>query len=512
MADEPSNERTANGRFAPGNSGRKRSKHRREERRDGFVNVFLGHGTERDRATATHHFTNAVLDFEAIDLRRGNWLAKRIVEMLPADAFRRGYDLKLDDKETAEEIQGALEELDLDAKMVAACQMERCCGGAALFPVLDGAQGELAAPLDDTRITAVRALHLYEPRELYPASWYTDITNPKFGLPETYRLDPLSGGAPIAVARPIIHESRLAIFPGIRVTREPLHGQRWGWGDNVLTPVNDVIQNFGLTWGSVAALLHDFAQGVIKLDQLIEMLKDDDGEKLVQKRLAVMDMARSSLRAMVLDKNDEFSRTTTPVSGLAELVIQLSEMVSAAADTPRTRLFGTSPAGLNATGKSDDDGWNDRVNAEQARRECPLEFLIGLVIKSSEGPTGGKEPDLWSVQWRPLDDPDEKQIAETRKLNAEADKIWFDMGAVSSDDVAKSHWGGDTYSADLTVDFKAREEQKKIDEEQAKLLDAQALAAMGRQPPNGANGTNGKPPPNDANGANGKPAPAPTEP
>jgi hypothetical protein len=171
---------------------------------------------------------------DAIDLRRGNWLAARICELLPADSFRRGFDVKItEDKETSEEIQAVVEEIGLVKKFIQAGQMERTTGGAALFPVLDGALGDMQAPLDVSKITTFRAVHLLEPRELMPMTWYGDITNPKFGLPETYRLWPLSSGRTSAQAIQTVHESRLAIFPGIHFTRELSPGNRAGWGDNV---------------------------------------------------------------------------------------------------------------------------------------------------------------------------------------------------------------------------------------------------------------------------------------
>jgi len=77
-------------------------------RSDGLINAFTGHGTGRDRRRATFHHTRPVLDETALDLRRGNWIAARICELLDDDAFRRGYELKLDDKDTAETVTHAI--------------------------------------------------------------------------------------------------------------------------------------------------------------------------------------------------------------------------------------------------------------------------------------------------------------------------------------------------------------------------------------------------------------------
>lgn len=479
--------RTGNeGSFKSGESGNAKGrppKARREIRADGYVNAWTGHGTRRDRRSYTTHKTSIVNDITAIDLRRGNWLAARICELLPADALRRGYTLKLDDKETAEKAQTAIEELRLNEKIKQAWQMERTCGGAAIFPVFDGATGDISSPLtlEDPRILKVRAFHILEPRELVPERYYTDIAHPKFRMPEVYRLWPINGGrggmSPVS-----IHESRLAIFPGLQLSNEPLMGQRLGWGDGELNRVAEVLADFGISWGSAATILHNFSQRVFKFAGLAEILKETDGEEQVAKRARTMDMVANVLRALPLDKEDELVNVSTSVAGFADLLLQFAQLISAAADMPITRLFGMSPAGMNATGEHDMQGWYDRVGAGQTYITPIVEWLIRIVLLSTQGPTNGVEPDVWSIEWKPLWSPSEKETAETRKLVAETDKIYFDIGVASSDDIAESRHGGDTYSMETTIDWKAREQQQKIDEERAAELDAAAIAAMGRGP------------------------------
>lgn len=458
---------------------------RREPRNDGYVNAFTGTGTSRDRRTATRHQTRAVTDFDALDLRRGNWLAARIIEMGPVDAYRRGYELKLGDKAKAEKVQAAIEDLCLNEKLVEAAQKEREAGGAALLPVLEGAVGDWSEPLeierDAPRIAKVLAVHLLEPRELVPLTWYTRLGDPKFRQPATYTFWPINGARSDTFAQ-VIHESRLAIFPGIKFTSETLPGQRTGWGDSALTRVAEVIADFGLSWGSAASILHDFSQGVITFADLAEILKEENGEAQVKKRVRAMDMTRSSLRAMVLAQGDKFERTSTSVAGMAELLIQFMTLVAAAADMSVVRLFGISPAGLNATGQSDIELTDDRTIAKQAEYRRPTEWLIKLLLNSAEGPTSGAEPEVWSLEWRPLRTPTEKERAETRKIIADTDKVYADMDPTLVDSILESRWKGDTFSAEMVVDWAERAKQKQVEQERAEQIakDADARAALGR--------------------------------
>lgn len=491
VATDPKSGRTANGRFGPGNPGNpRRNRVKRELRTDGLVNAFTGQGTSRDRRSYTKHRTKPLSDTAALDLARGNWLAKRIVNWLPRECFRKGWTLSIPGKpELVKKVTtaiGGAGGLRLNWNMKRAGAMARAAGGSALFPVLTGALPKLSEPLDletdGNRILKVEAFHLLEPRELTPLKFYGDIEHPKFRQPELYEVWPLSGGMTMARAV-VVHESRLLVFRGERLTEEALPGQRWGWDDNVLTPVHEAIYDYGISWGSAATLLQNFSQRVIKFAQLAEILKEDTGEALIQKRIANMDMVANVLRALPLDKDDELVNVSTSVAGLADLLVELAQVVSAAADMTMTRLFGRAPAGMNATGEYDSDADHERIETEQTDVYTdPVESALRMVMLSQDGPTGGKEPPDWSVAWKPLKQQSAKEVAETRKIDAEADQIRIDSGVISRRDAAKSRYGSDTYGDSITVDWTEWEKQEKVDQERAADIAAslEDRAALGR--------------------------------
>jgi uncharacterized protein len=453
-------------------------------RLDGFSNAYTGHGTADDARVFTRHFTRPVSETEALDLRRGNWLAKRIVELLPGECFAKGYAIKLGDKELEEQLTALVEEMCLDEKLIEAGALENTVGGAAVYPVLDGAIGDMGEPLDldsAPRILGVRALHIFESRELQPLTWYDDITHPKYRMPSRYRVQALSSGGAVRSTNSVIHESRLAIFPGVRVSVEQQPGQPWGWGDSKLTPVVDVIQDYGLAWGSAATILRNFSERVQAVKDLMKILSTRGGGAAVRENLKELDRVRSTLRTRVVDAESNVSEQAKSVAGLSDMLVQFAQLVSAAADVPITRLFGMSPAGLNSTGEYDDQGWAKRVASEQKRKyRANLEWLIRMILLSAEGPTGGKEPDVWSIEWRPLKQHSESEIAAMRKTVAETDQIYVDMG-MPAERVLEDRFGGDTYSMETTFDAAALNAQREADSASAE--DAQsALAAMDDQP------------------------------
>lgn len=453
MAEE---KQGASGRFQPGRSGNPKGRPKKLPRRDGWVNTASGHGTTYDRRTLTYYGVDVVTDLEARQLWRSEWLCRKIIETIPGEANRRGWSLKIDDEKRAAAIQARAEELDLDGKMTLAAQFERAYGGAALFPVIAGAQGDLATELDLARVQKVEAIHVLEPQELWPASYYTSITHPKFGQPETYRLQPMTSGRTGIVMQQIIHESRLVIFPGRRVSRQTQPGQREGWGDSELSHAKQMISDAGLTWGSVATLLHEFGQGVYKIAGLADMLARADGVDQLNRRMTAMDLFKSSMRSAAVDAQDDYVRMSTPASGLADLLREQKEWIAAVAGMPVAVLFGQQASGLQSTGDAEIRTWYAEVEKHDAVHYGPRrEQLVRLLLL--EG--AQQEPELWSLECRPLWSPSDKEIAETRLIDATADEKWVDMGAASPDDIAESHWKGDKYSRDIRIDWERRKKQ-----------------------------------------------------
>lgn len=476
-----------NGRFAKGTSGNAKGRPRRADsakatiKRDGWINDATGHGTARDRRTLTRYGVDIVTDLEALNLWRSQFLAARIIEALPKKALSRGWTLKLDDKERAEAVTAQAEALGLAKAFVKAWMFERAYGGAAIFPVMSGALGAVSEPLEEGAIASVDALHVFEPQELQPVDYYKDLNRPEFGTPETYRLIPLAGGRGGYLGSQIIHASRLIVFPGTRVSRQTQPGQREGWGDSCLCRPKEVLDDFGLAWGSAATLVHEHGKGTLAMDGFADMMQQADGLEVFDRHMEAQQMAWNTLRMMVVDGKSTYTRSTGTLGGLSEVLNEFKSLMSAAAGQPVSLLFGVGQTGLR-TGDADLDAWFDTVEADRTDHLPLFERLVRFQLLATAGPMSGVEPDVWSVEFPPLRSPSEKEIADTRKTDMERAKLAIDSGVASADDVAESFYGGDTYSGDIVVDWNRRKAQAAVDEERAAELeqDQAALEAMGR--------------------------------
>lgn len=473
-------------------------------RLDEWYSAYTGIGVAgRDKRIGGTFAASVVSEAEAMELWRGDDLAARVVETLPNEMLRQGFELRIAEerkpvkgavpgepsepgsaeetyaeatargdslgwmrrrkqrrdadekaKDIQEQISAKLEDLGLAAKLYTALCYERAYGGAAILLGVKDGSSNLAAPLKpEARIRALDYLMVLEPRECQPIAWYNDPLKDKFGAPAIYQISPNTmGGSTGGLMQ--VHESRLIVFGGIKVSeRRALYGTIPGWGDSVLTRCVRILRDYNMSWSATGILLNDFSQSVIKIKGLAEVMAGNQADKL-KNRMLQIEMSRSIAHAVLIDAEEEYERKATPVTGLEALLDRFTARLAAACDMPLTLLMGQSPGGLNATGESDIRFWYDRVRSLQDRKVRPvLERLIQMLFQVFNTP----EPDSWSIHFCPLWQPTDLEAAQARKTQAETDNLYVTMGALSAEEVAKSRFGSDEFSFQTSVDWDARE-------------------------------------------------------
>lgn len=472
-------------------SGRPRKQLRR--RSDGWENLFTGLGVSgRDKRLASTFLADR-FDYEECRERwRGDDMGARIVEVIPEEMVRAGFDVQIQPDETAAQDQrtdalpppqqapvapppkappGEIEPPDEEPKAMAEaveakyeelggpslvelamCYARAYGGGAVMLGVDDGR--EMWRPVNETGIRSIRWLNALSPQELRAEKYYTDPRAPRYGEPEVYLLN--SSGLPDAGFRQArIHESRLLVFRGPVLDRRHMVEMQ-GWGDSVFSRVDAVLRDFQITWSSAAVLMQDFAQAVYKMAGLAELMAANE-ESVVAARIKAFDMARSVLKMALIDDQDDIERKQTPVTGLPEMLDKFSLRLAAAVEIPVTRLMGQAPAGLNATGASDIRFFYDTIAAKQEKYLRPqLERMVRYLMLAKDGPTKGREPENWSIEFCPLWQMSDKEQAEVREIQSRTDKAYIDSQVVTPEEVTASRFGGDRWSPDTVIDFEAR--------------------------------------------------------
>lgn len=368
-------------------------------------------------------------------------------------------DASDDGKNLSEDISKHFEDLNVTPLIKEAWCYARAANGGALLIGANDYTTDLRQPLDLRKVRSLDYLTPIEARELIPIYYYNNPRQPggKFGLPAVYQLVPFNVGAPPpGEAQPEsviqIHESRLLVFDGVRVSRRNW-GSTTGWGDNIFTRIGRALTQWDASAQGAAALMADFAQAVYKVKGLADLLGKNKNallDKMVQ-----VDLMRSILRAMILDADGEdFERKATPMTGFSDTMDRQASNLSAAAGQPLSLIFGQAPAGLNATGDSDIRWFYDQVASEQHQTMAPqLMKLVAIELAAR-----GQDPSTinHSIRFKPLWQPTDQETAQARLAQAQTDQIYIVNDVVAPEEIALSRFGGDQYSYETRVDFDAR--------------------------------------------------------
>lgn len=470
---------------------------------DGWVNTITGLGGINDKRMAGLMKRGRILsDAECSDMYHFDDLARLICELLPETAMAAGFELLVPGKEEVETaICGRLQEMHAWQRLCEAAIWGRCFGGGGLLLGANDGR-DVATPLEVEAVKSVDYLVPVDKRSLWIKTWYEDPRSPKFGQPETYRLqrqtpaqfmEQQNGGGQTYGA--VIHESRIIVFGGARTADIEKTANR-GWDYSCLQAPFDVLRDFGVGWGGASLLLQEASQAVYGVENLAQTLASAQGEERLRRRFRMIEMGRSIARAMVIDTKETFERKPTSFTGVPDMLDRFCNRLAAATRIPVTVLMGTAPAGLNATGESDIRTWNSAcTNWRKNELEPAMEQLVKLFLVEAGQ---GIEPDSWSVKYPPIYQDTPTEQALLRKTVAETDAIEIQWGITLPDEVAKSRHAAEGWSAETSIDLDLREKLEKSHAEEAEAAAAQA-AETAKNPPEPVQvGPDGKPVPTAA--------------
>ena len=388
---------------------------------DGYVNTILGHGMKSRDPFAMGKFGGAeswLVDYrEADNMYTFNGLARRIISLPAEDALRKGFDIKSSgediDKSTERKLKSRIEDLDVKKQLSLALEWDRLHGGAAVLMIADDG-GTLEDPLNLQRLRRIERLDVYEPEDISFTSemLYTDPSDPNYGKPQFYNIIGLWGNAFM------VHESRLLLFHGGDISNY-YRRMRNGWGATVFEQVRAELLHYSGGNDLAFMALGRLSQGVLKLANMNDLLMNDEGEMAVQKRLNLIDMARHMMNTIALDTEDDYDQKNMSLASVDKVLDEFQQAVCSATGIPATLLFGRSPAGMSATGKSDLENYYNLVEGiQQHTLRHPLSRLIDVVANCSE--YGINLPNDWYIKFESLWNESEKEEAETKKLKADA--------------------------------------------------------------------------------------------
>lgn len=391
---------------------------------DGFQNVVANLGTARDKAASAAYGLRVYTPAELLAAYRTAWLPRKIVDIIPLDATRRWRAWQAD-KQQISALEAEEKRLGLRGKLKEATTAARLFGGAVIY--IGTGEGDVSKPLDPQRIGkgGIKHLTVIGRDHITPGDLDQQPESEWFGQPLWFEV----GGQGVR-----IHPSRLVVLRGAQT---PVGTQQTDyWGDSVLQPIYEAITQADGTAANIASLVYEAKVDVIHMPRLMELLATPGGEEKVSRYLMSVAMMKGNNGMLVLDGGDTsqpngqsggttYDSKSATFGGLADIWDRMMQIVSGAADIPMTRLFGMSPAGMNATGESDAQNYANRIRAVQELEYTPaMSILDECLIRSA---LGSRPADVF-YDWRPVFEPTDKDRAEVGKTTAEIIKTLNDTG------------------------------------------------------------------------------------
>lgn len=410
---------------------------------DGWANLLTSLGVRgRDKRLGAEISWEPLGELEAEELYAQDDVAATIVDYLPDEMTREWIELKGEAAQN-KKFEDRLTQLSVKSKSNEGLKWARMYGGAALLVITDDQNLEL--PL--TKFSQIKQLQLLSRWELKRADLDTDLASPNFGNPLTYRLSStaMQGNA---LKSPKIHYSRVIRFEGVKLGRR-LRTYLDYWGDSSLTRCREPILNYQTSHNAAVTALQDFSVGVFKLKNLANLVASGQEED-IKKRIAIAEMSKSVLHAMLIDEDETYENVTRNLTGVPEILEKSTDRLVSASRMPHNILLGDSSKGLGSTGESEQTTWYDFVSSVQEKDLRPIldrvMFLLAMELKTEAPPFDFKP--LWQMT--------EEEQAGIRKTQSETDKNYVDTGVLDPGEVAKSRFGGPQWSAETVLNDKAR--------------------------------------------------------
>lgn len=194
------------------------------------------------------------------------------------------------------------------------------------------------------------------------------------------------------------------------------------------------VDNWLRTRQSISDTVKQFSITGVKTD-LSQMLAPGAASDL-ELRAKLLNAYRDNRNIAFLDMaTEEFFQINTPLSGLDALQAQAQEQMSAVSHIPLVKLLGITPSGLNASSEGEIRVYYDYVAGYQ--KNVLLVLMRNALRLAQLSLYGSIDPSVdW--KWTALMELTELEQAELREKDSAADERYFNMGAISAEQVAET--------------------------------------------------------------------------
>ena len=395
---------------------------------DAFSNPLfsLGYGSQSPLEATEYPLTRMTDNYALLNsLYRSNWVVQNVVGLMVDDMLREWYDLKSATPEQAKALETVERSTRLRDRIGTGLKWGRLYGGAAGLILVDG-QEDLSKPMDADAILPGSFRGLYILDRWQGISPDASLTFEGGELvPEYYSINDAAGHT---AAR--VHHSRLVRFVGRELPDLERQAELY-WGESEVEALyNDVVAHDNVS-ANMAALTFQAninTMAVKGLEQLLSMSSPD-----VQRRfwntMQAQKVLRSNFGMQLVEQGNKISNTQYTFTGLSDVYESMCLNLCGASHYPMTKLFGRSPAGMNATGESDLKNYYDYVDTLRESKLRPiLDKILPVVARSA----GIEKLDL-DVTFPPLWTPTASETATIAKEKTDVIIAAFQAGLLDAD-------------------------------------------------------------------------------
>ena len=233
---------------------------------------------------------------------------------------------------------------------------------------------------------------------IYPSSeLVTDPENEDFGLPAWYTVRDEERGQMVAN----VHHSRVIRFEGRALPWLEKVTELY-WGESEVEAVYQDIVRHDNVAANMAGLTFRANVTYMETDGLDQLLGTANTE--MQRRfwnvMAAQSMMESNFGTRIVNKGDVMHQHQYTFAGLADVYDRMMMDVAGAARIPVTKLFGRSPAGMNATGESDMRNYNDYIDGI---RDTTVRSILDKLLPILALSAWGRIPDDLEIDFEPME-------------------------------------------------------------------------------------------------------------
>lgn len=459
-------------------------------RLDSWTNLITGLGTMMDKTSANQMMPDLFrTDPELESHWNYNGIGHKIISAKADDMTREWIEIPGDPSGL---ILDDLASLDAQTHVNLALKWQRLFGGALLVMGIKDGSADLETPLSASG-GEVQWLKVYDRSRIVwqQQDIVVDPSKPRFEDFEVYTVMRMDG------THMRVHHTRCIPFYGIPVPKSMWVSTdiiRRYWGMSVLQPIYQELAALGTAYKGIEGLMDEYSISTFTFDNLRDIVSDSaNGLSKLMNRANAMASTKSMIRSVFLGPGETWRRETVSLAGVGDVLDRFAIMLCAVSSYPATRLFGRSPAGMNATGESDERNYYDDVKSEQQTKLRPaLARLITAVAKgkkrswekesSKKGTKGATTTtrDLVPFEFKALHTPTLKELLEAKKIQADIDGVYIDKQVYGPEEVRDNRFR-DEYSFDMHVEGDLEVEEPDSEMDPAMIL-AAAAGSTGQPP------------------------------